>query len=289
LIRLQRDVANRQYTLELCDTTGGNCSSAAYPITAAAQNSSWEGRQLAIGSGYQMAFLRWFSNAVPVGTPIQPVGVSGDLGNWEFEGDLTDSSIHGIPLSGGAVAFTATPLYPPDCNAGAAQTLRAGFPTALNGAGSAPLDGGTTLAYLWQQLGHQQAALQWSSHAAENPEIKGLLAGPLSLQLTVTDGSSQSNTCATNFTAVASSDASFTGNALVTAYVAFALSTVPGAQSVKVNTTAADGSVVATVCNSSPCAIPVDRTKGDQLVEIQYLSSSGSVLHRSERPVVLAR
>ncbi|MGA2266995.1 MAG: hypothetical protein ABSH44_00875 [Bryobacteraceae bacterium] len=203
LIRLQRDAAHSQYTLELCDTTGGNCTSTTFPITTFGR-SSWEGLSYGIVAGYQMAFLRWFSTVVPVGTTIPVAGVTGNLGDWEFEGNLNDSSGHGLNMSGGTVSYSTTPTYLPACNPGAQQTFRAGFTGRLDGTGSQPLDNGTALRYLWQQSTRQR--LVWSSHTAAQPTIRGMVSGPVNLQLTVTDGSGQSSTCSVHDGAVATDD-----------------------------------------------------------------------------------
>ena len=112
LVRVQRDVANTQYTIEVCDTTGGNCLSATATITSYG-SASWAGHGPGVAPGGKIAFLRWFSSVVPVGTTIPNAGVTGDLGDWEFEGNLQDSSGRGLTFSGGSERYAATPLYPP--------------------------------------------------------------------------------------------------------------------------------------------------------------------------------
>src|ERR1017187_3609893 len=87
LVRVQRDVANTRYTMEVCDTTGGNCQSATAAITAYGAI-SWVGDGLGVAAGGKIGFLRWFSSVVPVGTPITNGGGAGDLGDWEFDGNL---------------------------------------------------------------------------------------------------------------------------------------------------------------------------------------------------------
>jgi hypothetical protein len=207
LIRLQRDVTNSRYTLELCDTVGGNCNSVTYPITALGQ-SSWAGWQNIVSSGYQMAFLRWFSTTVPVGTTITVPGSTGDLADWEFAGNLNDASGHSLnwtlPSSPVAttVGYSTTPSYNPSCSAGSYQVLPTSTLAQLDGSGSQPLDGGATLTYAWSQIAGSSVTL--SSTTTVQP---GFLApgvfGPLDFQLIVTDGSSQSTTCTVNDGAVA--------------------------------------------------------------------------------------
>jgi hypothetical protein len=204
VVRVQRDVANNRYTLEICNSTGGGCLSGTEPITAYG-SPSWAGYTIGVSTGGQVAFLRWFSSVVPIGTPIPVSGANGDLGDWEFEGNLLDSSGHGLTLSGGAVTYAATPLYPPACNAGTQQSFRAGYPATLNGSGSYPLDGGTFLSYVWQ-VNSGPSTLSWSSHTAADPAIRGLVFGSYVFQLTVTDSSNQSSVCAVKDGAVATDD-----------------------------------------------------------------------------------
>ena len=195
VIRLQRDVARRQYTLEMCDTIGGNCTTAIAPVGSFGQT-SYGGFPISIGSGYQMAFLRWYSTVVPLGTPVAISG-AGDLADWEFEGNLNDSSGHGLTLTGGSVSYSATPVFAPSCDAGFQQILTAGLGTVqLDGSGSQPLDGGDTLSYNWTQTTAQILTL--NSTAISRPSFSAslLVFGPVNFSLTVTDGSAQSSTCA---------------------------------------------------------------------------------------------
>jgi hypothetical protein len=204
LIRVQRDVANARYTLEACSVTGGSCMSGTAPLTKIGP-ASWVGGPLNLASGGQIAFVRWYSSVVPLGTPIPVNGAAGDLADWEFEGNLQDSSGHGLNFSGGGVSYVPTPIYPPVCNPGTQQSFRAGYPADLAGSASAALDGGTFLSYVWQ-LASGPPGLNWSSHSAANPQIRGLVFGSYVFQLTVTDSSNQSSVCTVKHGAVATDD-----------------------------------------------------------------------------------
>lgn len=207
LIRVQRDVANSRYTLEACNATGGGCLSG-YASIVSFGPASWAGKSLWVGSGGDVGFLRWFSNVVPVGTPIPIGGVVGDLADWEFEGNLLDSSGHGLNFgfgSGASAVYAATPAYPPSCSAGAQQTFRAGHPGSLDATGSYALDGGTFLSYMWQ-LASGASTLTWSNHGAAKPQVRGLVFGTYVFQLTVTDSSNQSSVCTVKDGAVATDD-----------------------------------------------------------------------------------
>jgi len=207
VVRVQRDVANKQYTLEVCNASGGGCLSGTAPILSYG-GQSWVNWLMDLRMGGKIAFLRWFSGVVPIGTPVRISGVAGDLGDWEFDGNLFDSSGHGLNFTvanGGSVSYSPTPIYPPACNAGAQQTFRAGHPASLNGSSSFPLDGGTFLSYVWQYLSGPSSP-SWSSHTVASPQIKGLIFGSYVFQLTVTDSSNQSSVCTVKDGAVATDD-----------------------------------------------------------------------------------
>jgi hypothetical protein len=209
LVRIQRNVADNQYTFEVCDVTGQEgCRYATSAITAFGQSPSWSGLTLSLGEpGYSIDFLRWFSAVVPVGTPIPVYGVAGDIANWEFEGSLTDSTA-GLRFTAASVSYAASPTYKPWCNPGAQQSFRAGYPAQLDGSHSQALDGGTTLTHLWQQLpGVSPDNVIWlSPQSAPKPRIDGLTFGSYNFQLTVVDGSGQSSTCVVEDGAVATDD-----------------------------------------------------------------------------------
>jgi hypothetical protein len=215
LVRVQRDVVNQRYTMEICNASGGGCLSGTSQILSYGAQ-SWVDWTMSLHTGGDIAFLRWFSGVVPLGTPIPLSGAVGDLGDWEFEGDLLDSSGHGLNFIGGSVQYSATPTYPPACNAGAQQTFRAGYPAILNGTASYPLDGGSFLSYVWQ-LVSGASGLNWSSHSVASPQIRGLVFGTYVFQLTVTDGSNQSSVCTVKDGAVATDDNNIviTGNTAV--------------------------------------------------------------------------
>ena len=200
LIRVQRDTANNRYTFETFDVNSTYYSSATATIVTYGKP-SWAGRSVQISAGVQIAFMRWFSGVVPLGTPIPNAGVTGDLADWEFEGNLADSSGHGLSLTGGTAAYVATPTYPPLCNAGSPQAFGIGHPATLDGTESAPMDGSGALTYLWEQV--SGPPVDWvrgsdSTQTWPSPIINGVSPGSYTFQLTVTDGSGLSSQCTVN-------------------------------------------------------------------------------------------
>jgi hypothetical protein len=213
LVRVQRDPANSRYTWELWNTTGGGYLLQTPPVSSFS-TLSWAGLNIIVSSG-KMDFLRWFSSTVPLGTSVPAVGVTGDLGDWEFEGNLSDSSGHGLNMSDSLATYATTPVYPPTCSAGNQVSFRAGYPGQLDATASSALDGGVGLSYVWQQLAGP--AVIWSrkirlglptvgAQTVSQPTITGLVAGSYTFQLTVKDSSGQSSVCTVNDGAVVTDD-----------------------------------------------------------------------------------
>jgi hypothetical protein len=205
LIRLQRDVINNQVTAEICDVaTGTNCMSGAKAITAHTSD-SLAGLVINITSGQSIAFLRWFSTAVPVGTPIGTSGVTGDLGDWEFENSLSDSSSNrlGLTLNGATIRYVATPSYPPVCSAGTSQSFRADQSAGLDGTGSSTF--GNPLTYAWTQTSGPTVTLTGATTAT--PSIASLPAGDYTFSLSVTDSAGPyTSTCSVEYGVVNTGD-----------------------------------------------------------------------------------
>ena len=211
LVRLGRDVTAKQITAEVWNVDGSGYVQSASPIGTVNPLvlPQFAG---AGGATAQIAFLRWYSGTVPFGTlltstsPPMP-GAGGNLADWEFDGNSTDSSGHGLTVNfpGNAASFVPTPVYAPACVVGPFRTIRAGSEVTLDGSLSYPLDGGSTLSYSWKQLpGISPVNVMWSNTTVQKPVITGLLAGQYQFQLRVTDGSGGSSTCTETAGAVVS-------------------------------------------------------------------------------------
>lgn len=212
LIRVQRDVAASKYTLEICDVTGGACRTETATIYSTA--ASIAGKVISLDAG-KMSFLRWYSTVVPVGTQIPISGPAGDLGNWEFEGTLADSSGHGLDMTG-TPTYTTSPLYAPSCNPGKAQTFKVGGAGTLNAAGSFTFDGSTPT-LTWTQVSGP-TTVNFTSATSATPGVTGFgQFGTYVFGLTVRDQSNQSASCEVRDGAVVvdSNDVVITNNTVI--------------------------------------------------------------------------
>lgn len=154
------------------------------------------------GSGRVPGVLDWFrvfSTSVAADS-LPPSNTStGNLLNYELEGDGADSSGRGSSLSmGGAPSWPQTPVVP---QLGEARTVRAGTPFTI--------DCGSTNAasYFWQQLSGPQT-VSFSSRTVAAPIVSGAnVFGEYRLQCTATNALGQTGSSSIPIGAVATNAA----------------------------------------------------------------------------------
>jgi hypothetical protein len=71
-------------------------------------------------------------------------------------------------------------------------------------------------------------------------------------------------------------------------YVGFNLAGVPDAAQARIAITTPDGQTSNTDCGPSPCFIARDKGQGSSQIRLEFLSSSGKVVARSELPIIQA-
>lgn len=158
----------------------------------------------ASGAGGQIAWLKWYSKLVPVGSGVLVESNPADLADFRFEGNLNDTDTGAAPTLQGQATFAATPAYPPACNIGQQQVFRAGHPAQLDGSGSYSMNGSSPLTFIWKELSGPSSVS--FSGSATQPMVNGLVFGSYVFQLTVTDSSGQPSSCTVKDGAVASDD-----------------------------------------------------------------------------------
>ena len=245
-IRLQRDTVRQQFQMEVRTSTedwtavtycgsemnGTQGNTIPCPITTI-NSAAWTGGGSFGGSftNVQLSWVKWYSAAVPPGTGSLSKNNPADLADWRFDTGLTSVGSQPVtvgPLqavsnslgAGVGVIFAPTPALPPACNAGQTQVFRAGYQAQLDGTASYPLDGGTTLTYLWTQISGP-TTVQWSDATAAQPVLSGLVFGSYVFQLTVSDGTNRQSTCTVKDGAVATDNNNvvITGNSAVDALI----------------------------------------------------------------------
>lgn len=216
VLRLQRDISSGALHAEWWSIDGARrASTDRSPASTTTVNIG--GRTLAFGdpnTAVTLAWVRWYSTLAPVGGPIPantPAG--GNLADWEFEGNGTDSGPNGLNATIGAAVYVPTPAYAPvaapqvlGANAGTPDvTARAGFPATLDGSGSYSLIDSPALRYFWSQL-DGRTQLHWSDRTIAQPVVTGLVFGEYKVRLTVTDASQQTASADLTLGAVATDD-----------------------------------------------------------------------------------
>ena len=102
---MQKDQTRQRYTVEIWTPDGVRIkefiatTSAVHKVPVlAAPNQS---RFIRGGGNIQIAWMRWYTGVVPLNSSIpKDFGAAkGDLGNWEFEGNLNDDSGNGLNVT----------------------------------------------------------------------------------------------------------------------------------------------------------------------------------------------
>lgn len=199
-VRLQHDITNKYDSYEAWDSNGVRFFFSQQPYTT--ETDSGEGFQMGNGNEptVQCPFMRAYSTLVPVNStpPTTRQSTAGQLFEWKFEGDLSDSSGNGNTAiyTPGSPTYTATQYQEPPISVIANNPLswtnitsaRAGYPMPLSGAGSySQADASAAVTYFWQQISGPSQLVWPSGHAGVSPAPVGASWGDYQIQLTVTD------------------------------------------------------------------------------------------------------
>jgi hypothetical protein len=196
LVRFQKDEENQRLTMEAWNVDGSGYIFVSNPrSTFKPVNVS--GTQIVFGAPTtttDLAYLRLYSTVLPLNSP-PPSMTSGDLGDWEFEGNLNDKSGHGVNLKG-AISYVPTPSQPIKVAFGQYGTQRVW--SANHGA--ILLDGSSTYSsaddphytYTWSQISGP-ATGSFSAPNAITTSFSASLPGDYKIRLTASDGVTNSS------------------------------------------------------------------------------------------------
>ncbi len=207
----RRDTSAKSCSLEIWDQQTGE-----YRITTAAMTSTEKldraNLRFAIGSFYepsspaiQLGFLRWYSTAGVVGGNPPPLVMTsaGDLLDFEFEGNLRDSSPHraNFSFTSGNVSYETTAQYAPGINlATVPMTVRTASPVRLDAVGSFSNTDSVVLTCVWESTTSPQSysgassksevpgAAVWHNQNTCTPSFTPLTFGSYGIRLQIRDG-----------------------------------------------------------------------------------------------------
>jgi hypothetical protein len=163
------------------------------------------------------AYFRLFTTTVPMGSRPPVTADKGDLLEWKFDGDLSDSSGHGY----GAIFLNGYPFYVPtpgqDLVIAVVKTanaptwspwvsMRAGYPNQLDCSDSySQADASAAVTCQWT-LVNGPSAVGWSSQSAAQTTLTNVVFGTYQFSLQVTDATGNTATGTLDVGAVAYDD-----------------------------------------------------------------------------------
>ncbi len=206
VIRAMRNSSNQMISIEVWRTDTG----AYLEATETIPNADWHGTitdmpgEFGIAQGQQTGcacaidYVRFFSS-VPSSLAVVPSSnAGGDLGDWEFEGNLLDSSAYKQTLVMSGASFTSTPSYAPivsftpasNCFLNQAYSQQfctiTTSSTSISASAYSP-NQNDALTYQWSAV-TGPISFQISSTNSPSAVVEGLTAvGEYDVRLTVTD------------------------------------------------------------------------------------------------------
>ena len=193
IARLSRNTTGMSYTMEVFNTATGACVSATTNISALGSN-NWSGSGGGFGGGVtaRVAYFRWSTGLPATICANMPLETDppGNLLDYEFENNFTDSSPHAVGLIM-ASTFAATPAYAPTCQGQDSSSptpihaIRASTATSINWVKCISESTGSALNYVWTTGTCPNSSLSNTNIANLNATIS--LPGQCTLNLSVSD------------------------------------------------------------------------------------------------------
>jgi len=205
-VRVTRDYANMEFTCDFWNNDGSGYERDTIPIVTptATTIGNIEFNRLGTLSTVKMGFYRQ-TLGLPTDSSFPATTYTAETTHswWKFDNALTDSSGNARTIT-----WTGTATYSTTPNQGAASRLktynaptwtswlpfRAGQTGQLDGTASFSMaDSSNTVTYFWQQT-TGPSTVAWSNRTASQPTVTGLVFGPYTFQLTVTDAAGSTAT-----------------------------------------------------------------------------------------------
>jgi hypothetical protein len=305
IVRMQKDQSHGRYTVEFWTPDGirikeyVNTTSGVHKSTAIAAPNQ---RTFIRGGGtVQIAWMRWYTGVVPLNSPMpkNSAAAKGDLGSWEFEGNLNDESDRGlhITLNPGCPGdtpegcFAQSPVYPPLIQA-SVQNAVAGQPMTLDASASFTFDDASLSDFSWTQISGPTNVKISDSNSA-TAVVTGHVAGTYVFELSIqgTPAKHLRVTVENSDTAGLPLYPVSASQLYGTASVDFDLSAVQNAVDVLITVKKPDGrDLPPVVCTASPCTVSIDSRQKDHLYRIAYRDASGATLSTSDwMPIQVAQ
>jgi hypothetical protein len=298
IFRMQKDQTRQRYTVEIWTPDGVrikeivNTGSGIHKAISAATTA--QSRFIRGGGTIQIAWMRWYTGVLALNSsmPKNSGAEKGDLGNWEFEGNLDDNSGNALHVTraisecnGGSLegCFTASTIHPPFVQATVLSAV-AGLPMVLDASASFTYDDQPLDNFRWSQVSGP-TKVKFSDNNTPAPSITGHVAGVYVFDLNVGDIASKQITVK-----VANADVNglplyplginqLTG----AASIEFDLAGIPNAVDVVVTVKKPDGrDLRPVICKESPCTLPADARQKDHLYQLAFRDSAGQVLSTTE-------
>jgi hypothetical protein len=214
LVRYRRDATAGVLTWETWDVDGTNYNLQTRTITGTRDPSTSGGSTYTEGAAVSFGFIRVSTSLVPAGSRPPTTFGTGNVHDWKFDGNTTDTGSGGGTWTG-SFTFDATPNQ--DVVSAIAKVsntptwapfrpIRAGHADTLDGSQSFTMaDDSADADCSWRQLSGP-STLIWSDRASCTPTVTGAIFGEYSVRLTATSSAGGLASTDLTFGAVAYDD-----------------------------------------------------------------------------------
>ncbi|MCZ2156784.1 MAG: hypothetical protein LC114_23300, partial [Bryobacterales bacterium] len=213
LVRVQRDYSAMKYYCEMWDADGSNYEFRSLTILSANGDTGANGHIDGRYANISIGFLRMFNTLVPIKSKPPVTAETGTELELKFDGDGKDASGKKRNMSTAGFGFAPTPgqeafALPTTPNTpewAPFVPLRAGYPSKLTSNSYSMADDSASVECYWVQLEGPSNAI-FDNRASCSPTLTGLVFGPYTFRLYVTDTSGRQSQADLEVGAVAYDD-----------------------------------------------------------------------------------